>query len=94
MAALASPKKKNKVSERECVRRGGEVAPLLLISANGFCRARRELYALIMQGAGVGAAMRMAEIGESTREWVGRGKESGVSLSARFNSIVIMARHL
>lgn len=32
-----------------CVCVGGG-APLPLISANGFCRARRELYALIMQG--------------------------------------------
>lgn len=34
-------------------KRGGErergLAPPLLISANGFCRARREQYALIMQ---------------------------------------------
>lgn len=53
-ASLKEGKKKkgNKVSEREGWRereRERRLASPLLISANGFCRARRELYALIMQ---------------------------------------------
>lgn len=70
VAAPARPekKKKNKVSERKKESVLGGVAPPPLISANGFCRARRELYALIMQGAGAGAAAAgTARIGESAR---------------------------
>lgn len=57
-ASLNEKKKRNKASERKGERRrGGEkerecLAPPLLISANGFCRARREPYALIMRGGG------------------------------------------
>lgn len=71
------------MSERKRVY-GGGVAPLLLISANGFCRARRELYALIMQRGGVGGGQDGRDRGVESEvwEWVGRGKESGVSLSA------------
>lgn len=62
VAATASLNEKKKeikqVNERE--REGEEgrkreresLAPPLLISANGFCRARREPYALIMQRGG------------------------------------------
>lgn len=57
-ASLNVKKKRNKASERKGERRrGGEkeresLAPPLLISANGFCRARREPYAIIMQQGG------------------------------------------
>lgn len=88
------------VSEKE---REGCLAPLLLISANGFCSAKRELYALIIRGGTEGLGMWGDDEGVSTqwkwgeevreREREKRNWEKQSQLKCRVNNITITGRH-
>lgn len=49
IAALANIKKEKESKRKRMIGGGGRLTPLLLISANGFCRAKRQPYTLIMQ---------------------------------------------